>query len=198
MRAALIAAVLCCALTQAVAQQPLPISIRPLGAVDSSVIRATSAAIERVYAFPVRVDSALPLPRSAWYAPRERYRAEKLLAYLNGLPDGHSLKVIGITASDISTTKGDIKDWGIMGLAGLDGQACVVSTFRLRKRHASDSLFYARVGKVVIHELGHTLGLPHCPVKGCIMEDAGGTIKTVDAEWGFCPACKEILGKILR
>ena len=31
---------------------------------------------------------------------------------------------------------------------------------------------------IVAHEFGHNLGLPHCPNKGCIMEDAKGTVST--------------------
>ncbi len=53
-----------------------------------------------------------------------------------------------------------------------------------------------RLVKVVNHELGHTLGLPHCPSAGCLMEDAKGTIVTVDNETGaFCDGCKKKLRK---
>ena len=39
-------------------------------------------------------------------------------------------KVIGLTESDISTTKGEYDDWGIFGLGNLSGRACVVSDYR--------------------------------------------------------------------
>jgi archaemetzincin len=41
-----------------------------------------------------------------------------------------------------------------------------------------------------MHEIGHTLGLPHCPVKGCLMEDAEGAVATTDGEHDLCPACR--------
>lgn len=69
--------------------------------------------------------------------------------------------------------------------------SCVVSTFRLRKNVSREKLT-ERLVKVVNHELGHTFGFPHCPTSRCLMQDAKGTIKTVDNETGrFCPACRE-------
>jgi archaemetzincin len=104
--------------------------------------------------------------------------------------DKRFTKVIGLTVRDISTTKDDIEDWGIFGLGGLGGRACVVSTFRLRAGKATDPVFQTRLVKVVNHELGHTFGLDHCPVTGCFMQDAGGRIATVDGESGKpCAAC---------
>jgi archaemetzincin len=38
------------------------------------------------------------------------------------------------------------------------------------------------------------LGLPHCPTKGCIMQDANETIVTIDEEvLELCNDCKEKL-----
>jgi archaemetzincin len=109
-------------------------------------------------------------------------------------------KVVGLTEKDISTAKNGVDNWGIMGLGYLDGRPCVVSTFRLNlHKDASSVLVMARLVKVVNHELGHTLGLDHCPNAGCLMEDAKGTIKTVDNEpGGFCPSCLEKLEDVVR
>jgi archaemetzincin len=45
---------------------------------------------------------------------------------------GDARFVLGLTAADISTTKGEIVDWGVMGLGSLDGTAGVISSFRCR------------------------------------------------------------------
>ncbi len=55
-----------------------------------------------------------------------------------------------------------------------------------------------RAIKVVNHELGHALGLPHYrgPHQGCVMSDAAGTVKTVDQETGLlCPESRATIEK---
>jgi archaemetzincin len=92
--------------------------------------------------------------------------------------------VLGFTAADISTTKGEHVDWGVLGLGTLGGPSCVVSSFRMRGTTRKNR--HARAVKVVNHELGHVLGLDHYvgPDQHCLMEDAKGTVKTVDKEHG--------------
>lgn len=114
------------------------------------------------------------------------YKADTLISFLSETaPRGHIS--IGLTNRDISTTNGEIDDWGVIGLSFIPGNACVVSTFRLNKSNLSDQLF-----KVAIHELGHTQGLDHCGNKTCYMMDAEGK-NTTDQEKEFCPKCKAFL-----
>jgi archaemetzincin len=162
-------------------------------AVDEAV-----SAIEATYKVKVVVLPTKPLPDAAYYKPRRRYRAEKLLSALEGMMPSGEDKIVGLTEVDISTTKGEYPDWGIFGLGNMPGQACVVSTWRLSSRK-SQQTFRKRLGKVVVHELGHTFGLDHCPVRGCLMEDARGRVSTVDRETGFCESCRaKLRGFLLR
>ena len=91
---------------------------------------------------------------------------------------------IGITTVDISASKGDNPDWGVMGLGFRPGKAAVASNFRMNNKED----FW----KVAIHELGHTAGLPHCPVKTCFMRNAHGGNPTAE-EKEFCSGCKKTL-----
>ncbi len=183
-------------------QDLLPIiALQPLGKVRQEVVATAAAGIEKTFHARVKVLPAEPLPAGAYYRPNNRYRGEVILEILRDRPCGGCLKTAGITEADISTTKGDIQDWGIFGLATLNGRACVISTFRLGRGGASRELFSERLVKVVNHELGHTFGLDHCPTPGCVMEDAKGTIRTVDRESGrFCERCRKRLASrgILR
>ena len=168
------------------AEASTEVCVQPLGKHDRAILPVVVRGIEHLYGFEVRVLEARKLPREAWYAPRKRWRAEKLLAYLDRevLPGSGCDLVMGYTASDISTTKEQHVDWGILGLAWLGGPSGVVSTHRVGRR-VSRRTAAMRTVKVMNHELGHALGLDHHDVTGCLMEDAGGTVKTVDRENGL-------------
>ncbi len=125
------------------------------------------------------------LPRKAYYPARNRYRADTIIDWLSELANGNQV-IVGLTTKDISASKGEYADWGIMGLGQCPGNSCVVSSFRLK------NLCDSQLFKVVIHELGHTQGLEHCPVESCFMRDAEGR-NTTDEEFDFCPACKKRL-----
>src|SRR3569833_150006 len=62
----------------------------------------------------------ISLPGSAFYSTRNRYRADSIIKYLDHFA-GTDTVFIGLTSKDISTTKENIKDWGIMGLGAEPG-----------------------------------------------------------------------------
>ena len=146
----------------------------------------------------------MKLPKSAFINVKSpRYRADTLLKFLLRTKSDTIGHVIGLTNKDISTTKRDnwnrIKkpeykyaDWGIFGLAYVPGESCVVSTKRLYTTNRTT--YKNRIKKVCIHEFGHNLGLPHCPTKTCVMQDAVEKMSTVDnATTHYCPLCIEQL-----
>jgi archaemetzincin len=128
----------------------------------------------------------IPFPENAYYQPRNRYRADSIIKIIkNNI--GKDSVIVGLSNRDISVTKEKIKDWGVMGLGYHPGKSCVVSDFRLSQQNKSQQLY-----KVVLHELGHTEGLAHCPVKTCLMRDAEGK-NHMDEETDFCLKCKNFL-----
>ena len=153
-------------------------------------LAAVSTAVAAFYAVEVSVGSPLALPKSAFYAKRQRYRAEKLLDYLVNEGRKEARVVLGLTAVDISTTKAPYEDWGILGLATLDGRSAVLSSFRCRRGAKNAEHARVRFAKTAVHELGHSFGLPHCPTPGCIMHDGEGSVLTTDTEHDLCPATR--------
>ena len=167
------------------------IAIQPLGKVSADVVAETRKSLQRLYAAEVVTLPMKELPAAAFYKPRQRYRAEKLLDWLEAETDAGFTKIIGLTQADISTSKGEIYDWGIFGLGSLGGRACIVSSFRLARKVTRVKML-DRFGKVAGHEIGHTFGLEHCATPGCLMADAEGKVSTVDNEPGdLCEACRK-------
>ena len=168
--------------------------VQPLGACagQRQGTEQVVAALRAFYPIEVRVLSCQELPKAAYYPPRKRYRAERLLAYLNDRMPKDGWRILGLTDVDISTTKGPYADWGVLGLGELPGTATVISSFRCRKKARDAAHATARLAKVAVHEIGHTLGLPHCSERGCLMEDAMGKVTTTDRERDFCPRCRAL------
>lgn len=175
------------------------VAIQPLGHVDPLVVRTVADRIETVYATQVTVLPEKPLPSSAWYPPRRRYRGAPLLEHLASSSSAGTTKVLGLTSSDVSVSNPPHADWGVLGVAQLDRRAAVVSTYRMGRKSATPERRARRARDVAVHELGHAFGLPHCGARGCVMNDARGRIATVDATSGeFCESCRDRLGPALR
>lgn len=172
--------------------KPAPwIVLQPLSAtgatLPSPAIAAVARALNTFFAIELTVAKPLTLPRSAYYAKRRRYRAERLLDFLVAGAQPGARVTLGLTDVDISTSKGANEDWGVLGLATLDGRSAVLSSFRCRRGAKDAAHVRQRFAKTAVHELGHSFGLEHCPVAGCIMHDGEGSVLTTDTEHDLCP-----------
>jgi archaemetzincin len=174
------------------------VQLMPLGYMPPDRVSYIGSEISKFYRAEVLYWPVQPLPASAYYAPRGRYRADSLLGYLLKVKQEGSDYIVGITEKDISTTSGSNPDWGVFGLGLMPGRSCVASVFRLKK-NVSEMVLRERLAKVVLHEMGHNFGLPHCPNMGCMMADAEGKLATVEQEnKDFCTACRAKIAGFLR
>ncbi|MEC3874828.1 matrixin family metalloprotease [Chryseobacterium salviniae] len=166
-------------------KEPITILVQPFKDMNSGDIELLVKEIKKVYP-QVKELKPIDLPKNSYYQPRDRYRADSIISFLSKNTKKNFV-TIGLTTKDISATKGNIKDFGILGLGFRPGTACIASSFRLNKENRNEQLF-----KVAIHELGHTQGLKHCPEKSCFMRDAEGKNLT-NEETEFCKKCRQIL-----
>lgn len=197
----IVLAVLLAGLCSCQGEREVHVGIIPLGKVDAGEITLVRKALEENYGYKVDVLPGRELPSFAFVNIKSsRYRADSLIAWMKRTRPDSISHVIGITASDISTTKrinGKIKepaskysDWGIFGLGYRPGPSCIVSTYRLKMK-VDPNGFHDRLRKVSVHELGHCLGLRHCPDQSCVMTDALERISTVDqAGFTLCQDCR--------
>ena len=167
------------------------IYIQPFYPFDNKLAGQVATEVQKFYHCNVLV-----LPVTKIYddakSPTSRYSASKFLGLLDKQLNGRKGKILALTSNDIFCEKNGIKEWGIFGLGNCPGHSCVVSDFRLKKFKDKTEEFTINV---VLHELGHTFGLPHCSYsEECLTNDANGTIKTLYKEkrW-LCPCCSAIL-----
>ncbi|MFP2931583.1 hypothetical protein ACLESO_41640 [Pyxidicoccus sp. 3LG] len=171
------------------------VAIVPFGKVKQAVLERVAKEIQARLKVQVRFDPRRELPKAAYYAPRSRWRAEKLLEAIDADPPKGAWKVVAVTDAEISTTKEDIPDWRIGGLGSLGGLSCVASTYIYRKHSRTEDVLMRRVADLAIHEFGHTLGFDHCETEGCVMADAKGkAIESADKSSGhYCARCLGLL-----
>lgn len=177
------------------------IAIQPIGTVADYKLTEARRALEEAYGAKVVVLKSIPPPVDAFVNIKTpRYRADKLIAWLRETKSDSVDYIIGITEYDISATKRDAlgrikepknkyEDFGIFGLGYRPGKSCIVSSYRLG---TDAEKLKSRLAKICVHEIGHNLGLPHCPNKKCVMTDAVEKLSTVDgAENRLCGHCKK-------
>ncbi len=180
--------------------------LMPLGEFPEDLLVAVEDGLRAELDVEVVRHEPVPLPDMAYYPPRKRYRAEKLLVFLERFADearaqGYrgEVKILGLTEVDISTSADPIPDWGIFGLGRTPGEVAVISSKRLKRRAKNREHVRSRMTTTAIHEIGHTFGLQHCDEQAieCVMIDAEGGIDNTDSSSGkLGPGCRAKLDEL--
>ncbi len=165
-----------------------------IGALAPTVLPALREDLARVVAHPIWIAADQVDPTPAFDPGRRQYLASTLMAILleRERPDG--VMTIGLTAVDVFLPVFT----HVFGSAQLGGPTAIVSLFRLRPECAGDppdaGLLRIRLLKEVLHELGHILGLVHCPSPWCVMH-ASRLPEQIDLkDAALCRPCAETVG----
>ncbi|WP_439553828.1 zinc-dependent metalloprotease family protein [Flavobacterium macrobrachii] len=178
------------------------VGIIPYEEISNEEVVVLSKTIEDFYGVKTILLHNKKLPIAAFVNIKSaRYRADSIIKIQNrNCPDSLDF-VLGLTTKDVSVTKKDkdgnilkpmwkYNDFGVMGLAYCPGKSSIISKFRLKS--SNKKLELERFKKVVIHEFGHNLGLPHCVNTNCVMTSAAEKISTIDKEkMELCDKCKK-------
>lgn len=190
--------------SRAIREQSL-VEIQPVADLNNIALQRIADTITAFYGFKVEINDRLQVSQKFEnHEKGPRLDASMLLDYLKQHKKESSALIMGVTSKDIFITKRDkngnikkpenkYKIWGIFGLAHCPGSSCIVATKRIQ--HKNTNIFYDRLLKITLHEIGHNLGLKHCPNKKCLKTDVVESISTIDnTEMKLCDVCTETTG----
>jgi archaemetzincin len=132
---------------------------------------------------------------------RNQLNSDKLLHWLattitkdnTGLYELKNTIILGICNFDAYSSGLNF----VFGQASLSGCVAVIYLPRLRQEFwglsTNTSIFIERVLKEATHELGHALGLNHCPKQSCVMYFSNSLIDTDRKGKDFCSMCSNKL-----
>jgi archaemetzincin len=139
----------------------------------------------------VRIEGNLPLPASCAEGA-EQYPGDPFLAVLAAARLREEEVILGVTGVDLTAPGLNF----VFGLADPPSRCAVISLARLYPEFygqpRAPRLFKARAVKEAVHELGHLLGLGHCPDPACVMAFSNSLADTDRKGPGFCRRCREL------
>ena len=169
------------------------IGILPVGQVDSAILLKLKEKLVQI--FPdvtcIVVDAQLPLLEKAFDKTRKQYRSAVILNKIQAYAAKRKglRSVLGVVDADIFVPELNF----VFGEAACPGKDALISLRRLKPEFYGDTsnmeLFAARALKEAVHELGHTLGLKHCPRSSCVMHFSNSIFDTDRKQSLFCDEC---------
>lgn len=166
--------------------QSQTITIIPLGNVDNSLLKAVGKSIDDFYGYDCVIGDKQDVTPDLLSRYGTKYDANKILNKFG--TTGH---VLIISEYQVIILERGVIETSVWGLANCPGRVCLASIYHLNSD--STELFYERVSKVCLHEVGHNIGYKHCTTTyKCIMNEVTRGLRELDGQeiW-MCDDCKK-------
>jgi len=179
------------------------IALQPLGYYDAGQLQFISREISNFYNRkviilpPVNIPETFRLSKDA-----ELYLADSILDMLSEILNDEIIEIVGLTHKDIYILKKEKNKTAnpffnysvqnVFGLGDMSGNCSIISDYLFNS--ADTALFKHRLKTVVLHEMGHNIGLDHCTLDQCIMSDKNAKLFFLDdCGSDYCNKCKSNL-----
>jgi len=164
------------------------ITLKPVGDVADGTVEKLSDRVGSVFHCPVETRAGFGDSTEAYDPQRRQYDSSKLLTSLGKAE--REERVVGITDVDLYVPRLHF----VFGEADIGSGTAIVSLCRLRQEYCGldpdEALLLERAAKEIVHELGHTFGLEHCPNGNCVMHFSNSLADTDVKEVHFCDKCR--------
>ena len=166
----------------------MKITLESLGDIADEMMESLKYSVAGVFHCPVETRARPEGLAWAYNADRKQYSSSKLLASL-GKSDIQA-RVVGIADVDLYVPRLNF----VFGEADVLSGTAIVSLLRLRQEYyglaPDEALLLERATKEIVHELGHTFGLGHCPNGKCVMHFSNSLADTDLKGSGCCSDCR--------
>ncbi|HDI12568.1 MAG TPA: hypothetical protein ENF64_00455 [Hadesarchaea archaeon] len=173
----------------------MPVQVVRIGNISEKVVKSICKSAEKdmaeTPAGKFMLGPALNFPPRAYNPSRKQYNSDLLLSWLYRNTDKKS-KILGLINVDLYTESRALNF--IFGQAQCPGKVAIVSIYRLNPifygEKSNLELLIERATKEVVHELGHTFGLKHCPNPECVMSFSPSILDVDKKSSTFCVVCR--------
>ena len=165
------------------------IVIIPLGDVDYGMMNKLATSLVSIFNAGVDILQGMKTPQEAYNRKRGQYYSTVILNKLELLRANPREKILGVIDEDLYVPSLNY----VFGEADPLSKVAVISLYRLKQENYGicdeENLYFSRLTKEAVHELGHLVGFKHCPNPKCVMYFSNSLMETDRKTEKFCDNC---------